>query len=86
MDWKKFFKLLLRNTVIAVTLTTIVLGTFGFLVAGKEGVLNGVTWGFILGLISVPFLASAIYAKYWGDYAGRYGQWYVENKTEGEGD
>ena len=84
MDWKQFFKVMLKNFVITISLTTIVLGGIGFLLVGKEGLLNGAVWGVILGLASVPFMAGIIYMKYWGDFAGRYSKWYVDKETKGE--
>jgi hypothetical protein len=84
MDWKSFFKVFLRNVLITTVLLTLLLGLIGFLVAGQQGLKNGATWGFVLGLVSAPFMAGIIGPKYWGDYAGRYGKWHVQNETEGE--
>ena len=75
---------MLKNFVITISLTTIVLGGIGFLLVGQEGLLNGAVWGVILGLASVPFMAGIIYMKYWGDFAGRYSKWYVDKETKGE--
>ena len=86
MDWKHFFKIMLRNSIISITLAMLILGGIGFLFAGKEGLLNGATWGFIMGAISIPFMAGIIYMKYWGDFAGRYSKWYVDKETTGQED
>ena len=84
MDWKAFFMTLFRNAIIAVLLGAIILGMIGFLLAGRQGFANGVTWGIVLGLISVPFMGYMIGAKYWGGVAGRYGTWRYKNELEGE--
>jgi hypothetical protein len=86
MDWKKFIILFLRNVIIATALTGAIFGAIGFLLAGKEGFVNLATWGLLLGLIGgfSGGLAMLVSAKYWGDYAGRYGAWWIKNETEGE--
>jgi hypothetical protein len=84
MDWKHFFKIMLRNAVVTIALTTLVLGSIGFLFAGQDGLVSGASWGLIIGAISIPFMAGIIYMKYWGDFAGRYSEWYVEKETKGE--
>ena len=84
MDWKEFFKVFLRNAVITITAATLAIGGFGFLVAGVEGLKNGAAWGLALGLISVPALGGLIFMKYWGDFAGRYSKWHVDNETTGK--
>ena len=70
--------------VVVILLAVTILGLIGYLVAGMDGLVNGATWGFVLGLVSVPFFAFLVLAKYWGDYAGRYGEWWVKKETEGE--
>ncbi|MEN8173870.1 MAG: hypothetical protein ABFS03_13445, partial [Chloroflexota bacterium] len=72
MDWKKFFIVFLRNLILSIGLAIIILGVFGYLVAGKEGLVNGATWGLILGLVGGFSSGLMVLPKYWGDYAGRY--------------
>jgi hypothetical protein len=84
MDWKLFFKEFLRNTLTVILLAVIGLGGIGYLVGGKAGLANGASWGLILGLVGIPFTVILILAKYWGDFAGRYGQWWIKKETDGE--
>jgi len=84
MDWKVFLRVFLRNAIIATVMAGAIVGFFGFLVAGREGFLNGATWGIILGLVSVPFTGFIILTKYWGDYAGNYGKWWIKKEMQGE--
>jgi len=86
MDWKHFFIIMLRNFIITTALTIFVLGGIGFLLIGREGLLNGAIWGVIMGLASVPFMAGIIYMKYWGDFAGRYSKWHFDKETTGQED
>ena len=71
MDWKKFFKLYLRNMIITIALAVIALGVLGYILTGKEGLANGATIGFILGMVSISFSGMMMLPKYWGDYAAR---------------
>lgn len=38
-----------------------------------ESVLNGFVWGIILMALALPVLGIFILARYWGDFAGRWG-------------
>lgn len=73
MNWKAFFIEFFRFVVLAILGATLALGVVGFFVDGRNGFVNGATWGFVLGLVSVPFTAFTMLAKYWGDVSGRYG-------------
>lgn len=84
MNWRSFFKVFLRNIIVITALATIGLGLFGYLVAGREGLVNAATWGFILGLVSIPYSAVTIISKYWSDVAGEYGRFWVKKETEGD--
>ena len=84
MNWRRFFLHLLRNFAIATGGAVLLLGTIGYLVAGREGMLNGATWGLMAGMISLPPMAILILTKYWSDFAGRYGAWYIKKETYGE--
>ncbi len=84
MNWGKFFKVFLINVIGVVFLAGLVLGLFGFLLAGQEGFVNGAIWGLTLGLFSVPFTGFIIMAKYWGDYSGRFGADWLKKEMEGD--
>ena len=55
----------------------------GDLLAGRQGLVNGVTWGIVLGLVSVTFMSTMIGAKPSGDVTRRYGSWRYKNELEG---
>lgn len=85
MNWAKFFGVFLRNVLLVTVLSGLFLALLGYLFAGEQGFANGATWGVILGIASAPFSAFAIIsAKYWGDFSGRLGAWWVKRETEGD--
>jgi hypothetical protein len=53
----------------------VVLGfsTFGYFVAGWEGAQNAAVWGMVLMALALPIMGIFIFARYWGDFAGRWG-------------
>ena len=64
----------------------LVLGLFGFLLAGKEGFLNMVRFGLAVGFIgstSTGF-AMLISAHFWTGYAQRFGEQEFKKISEGE--
>ncbi len=84
MNWKHFFIQLAFNSIITIALASLGLGVFFFILAGQEGLVNGLTWGLILGIMSIPFTAMVIMTKYWEGYSTRYGAWWIKKETEGE--
>lgn len=81
------FKFLL--TVVGGTLFGgLALGIFGFLLAGKEGFVNMVSWGLALGFlgsISMGF-AMIVGAHFWTGYSQRFGKESFKKISEGEED
>jgi hypothetical protein len=79
------FKFLL--TVVGGTLFGgLALGIFGFLLAGKEGFVNMVSWGPALGFlgsISTGF-AMIVGAHFWTGYSQRFGKESFKKISEGE--
>lgn len=70
---------------IMIASTTFLMGLFGYLVAGKMGLGNSLVLGLVLGLVgSFTLGAFIIFARFWGDYSGRYGEWYIKRWTEGD--
>ncbi len=63
----------------------LVLGIFGFLLAGKEGFFNMVTWGLAFGFLGgiSTGVATLISAHYWTGYAQRYGEDCFKKISEG---
>jgi hypothetical protein len=62
------------------------LGLFGFLLAGREGFVNMVSWGLaigFLGSLSTGF-AMLINAHFWTGYAQRFGKESFKKISEGE--
>lgn len=85
MNWRNFFLTLIRNVLLVSLGAALVLGILFGLLGGWVGFQNGLAWGFTLGIFSTPFvILPLIYAKYGGDYAGRFGSWYVKKQTEGD--
>jgi hypothetical protein len=62
------------------------LGIFGFLLAGKEGFVNMVSWGLAIGFLGSisTGLAMLISAHYWTGYAQRFGKEEFKKISEGE--
>ena len=87
MNWTRFLKLFLRNMIILTALTTLVMGAFGFLLAGVTGFRNLAFWGLLLGLTGsfLSGLGILINADYWAKYAGRYGSWWFKKEAEVDG-
>jgi len=69
MNWLTFFKLFFRNLILLIVLAALVLGIFGYLLAGREGFINMAIWGIVLGLIGgvSSGLGMIFQAKYWGE-------------------
>jgi hypothetical protein len=83
MDWMHYSRVFLRNTLAVLCLAAIVLGGIGDLVGGSWfGQRRFV--GLIVGLVGIPFTIILILTKYWGDFAGRYGQWWIKKETDDE--
>jgi len=72
MNWKIFFIKFLRNMVLGMIMGVVLLGGFGYLLAGKEGLVNMAYWGVALGLIGgfSSGLGIIFEAKFWeqGNY------------------
>jgi hypothetical protein len=88
MDWKTFFIKFFRNIVIGMVLGVIVLGLFGYLLGGMEGLVNMAYWGVALGLIGgfSSGLGMIFEAKFWGD--GNYKMfpewnWFIKKSGDG---
>lgn len=78
----KFLIILVGGT----ALGGLVLGIFGFLLAGKEGFVNMGYWGLVIGFlggISNGF-AMLIGVHYWTGYAERFGKAEFKKASEGE--
>ena len=51
MNWKIFFIKFFRNVIFGVVFSVVALGLFGFILGGKEGLINMIYWGIALGLM-----------------------------------
>lgn len=83
MDWLKFLKAFARNIVVGVVLCAAALGALGWVLAGTEGLTNGAIWGAALGLVGGAMGGFLWAGKYWSDFAGRAGQAWLKDQTEG---
>ena len=68
MNWKTFFIKFFRNFVISVVLCVVVLGLFGYLLGGMDGLVNMAYFGLALGLLGgFSFGIGMIFqSKFWG--------------------
>ena len=78
----------LRFVVVGTVLTTVVLGGIGFLLSGKEGMINMGLWGTGLGLLGSfsGGLAMIVETHYWTGYSERFGKSWFKKVSEGEDD
>ena len=67
MNWKIFLFKFLRNVVIGIIFGVVLLGGFGYLLSGKEGLINMAYWGVALGLIGGFFSGIGVMfeAEFW---------------------
>ena len=84
MNWSRFLILFLGNIVIGAAAATLVLGAFGFAVAGSEGLVNGAIWGLALGIMGGAMSGFVWAGKYWSDFAGRFGSAWLKEEMEGK--
>ena len=80
----KFLLVLIGGTVFS----GLILGLFGFLLAGKEGFLNMLNWGLALGFmgsLSTGF-AMLVGAHYWTQHIQEFGRDEFRRVSEGEDD
>ena len=89
MNWKIFFIKFLRNLVLGVIMGVVLLGGFGYLLAGKEGLVNMAYWGVALGLLGgfSSGLGIIFEAKFWE--AGNYQilpewNWFIKKPKDDE--
>ena len=83
MDWLKFLKVFATNIVIGCALATVVMGGLGLALGGTEGLVNGAIWGAALGLVGGATSGFMWAGKYWSDFAGRFGDAWLKDQTEG---
>jgi uncharacterized membrane protein len=67
MNWRMFFIKFFRNVVLGVIFSVVVLGVFGYLLGGKDGLVNMAYWGIALGLIGGFFSGIGVMfeAEFW---------------------
>ncbi|HBX68169.1 MAG TPA: hypothetical protein DEH25_01940, partial [Chloroflexi bacterium] len=71
MSWKYFLKTLLRNVILIFVITMPLLGLIGYFTGGKAGFVQGVNWGFVLGLVIMPFMTFVLIYRYWAKSGAR---------------
>lgn len=79
-----FLKQIILNGLVGGLLGAAAIGIFAFLVAGSEGLANGLVLGGVLGLvagISITGIAGGTY--WWAGVASRFGDWY-QKRERGE--
>ena len=67
MNWKTFLLKFLRNVILGVIFSVVVLGGLGYLLGGKDGLVNMVYWGIALGVIGGFFSGIGVMfeAEFW---------------------
>ncbi len=66
----------LKTALLGVIGATLLMGVFGFLLAGVTGMLNMAAWGFALGLIGGPMAGGALMlARYAEEIGGNFHRW-----------
>jgi uncharacterized membrane protein len=72
-DLKGFILQQLKLFGIVFLIVVLASGIFGYSVAGWEGAQNGALWGVVMMAMALPVMGIFILARYWGDFAGRWG-------------
>ena len=72
-DQKSFILQQLKLFGIVLLIVVLGFGSFGYSVAGWEGAQNAAVWGLVLMAMALPVMGIFILARYWGDFAGRWG-------------
>ena len=81
-NWKLILGFL-KSIIFGIVLSTVILGTIGFLASGLPGLANMATWGVILGIIGgVMSGMTTMMAKYSEEIGGNYSRW--EEKEDGK--
>lgn len=92
MNWKIFFIKFFRNLILGIVLGAVLLGIFGYFLAGKEGMINMAYWGVALGLIGgfSSGLGLIFEAKFWEEGANVQmfpeWNWFVKKPKDGKHD
>lgn len=83
-ELEKIFIVFFRNSLIAVAASGAAMGLFGFILAGKEGLINGAIWGLVLGTIAIPYFAFMAVAKAYEGFAHGIGGAIMKHQIEGD--
>lgn len=73
LDQKAFILQQLKLFGIVFLVVLLGFGIFGYSLAGWEGALNAAVWGMVLMAMALPVMGVFILARYWSDFAGRWG-------------
>ncbi|MCB9009059.1 MAG: hypothetical protein H6656_17130 [Ardenticatenaceae bacterium] len=73
------------NMLIGIAFGALSIGLFAFLVAGKEGFVNGLVWGAVLGIFGgLASLSMADSLVYWTGFFKRFGDDHYEEQSGGK--
>ena len=87
MNWKTFLRKFFRNLVISIVACGVILGLLGYLLAGREGLINMMNFGLIIGVIGGFLSGGVIIAtNFWGK-KGSYmflpeWNWFIKNSDD----
>ncbi len=84
LSMKKFLIRLLLGYLIFLALVVLVFAGIGYSALGWEGAANAAAMGLLLSLMALPFMGIFIAAKFWGGYAGRWGEYNYRKELEGD--
>lgn len=73
LDQKAFILQQLKLFGLVFLIVVLGFGIFGYFVAGWEGAQNAAVWGMVMMAMALPVMGVFILARYWGDFAGRWG-------------
>lgn len=73
ISMKKFLLRLLLVFAILLVVLSLALAVLGYMGAGWEGVKSGLLWGLLFAFMALPALGWLVSARYWSDFAGRWG-------------
>jgi len=83
MDWKRVLLKLLKIVGLSTLISTLLMGLFGYLIAGKAGLGNSLLLGALFGFIGSLLVSGyQISAYFWSGYASRYGQWHFDEMSK----
>ncbi|MDD3949223.1 MAG: hypothetical protein PHT43_07145 [Anaerolineaceae bacterium] len=83
--WKRYLTYMKWYALIMLGIS-LILAALGYSGAGWPGVLNGLTWGLMMGIFGLPILGLLLSVSIWSGYAHRWGEYNYKKQLEGDPD